>query len=576
MNRGNNKMSNLENKLSLFSRIRNSTTTKLATLFTAATFAFAACGPGNGSSAKSCNDDYDCPGVQLCVEGQCQGEGQSCNDDYDCPGEELCEDGVCTGSSTPINKKSGQTNSEGQAVFTDQETGKDFAVYALDKITQDGISGVNVSFTDQNYSNAFLLEKSGYHVVFQTLPSFDGNKADFIDSLKFMFELNPADYTDFTVWDTYHEENPGKINAMEGYLDWAENNYKYVRCMTKEDMGKARDYTAEIISSVSGWKVVSTVYNGVLKLDQWGVIDDLPEEIYHLYEPMGLTNPPLAVGSSKSSEVNDGIDNDCDGQVDESGSSDCEYICDGECCFFSDDFEGNSLNSESWNIYSGSPYVSGGKLVMPGAGSIHAFGNGDEGGCNECDFSIEFSAKGIYGIDAFQYVIFSSKFTSEELGFNCAEGTPASGQVYVPGVDNNQFNHVLFEVIDRQAKIYVNGSLKASSDCTTFALQPSNFSLNSLAGYEFDYIKVKRTGNGGNNSNVALADLCKNICNDEECSGDFDLPANYNDCNNICLSQAGDCSSSVLNQVQSCLENYDCDGNAWLPCLNEIDSSCLD
>jgi len=274
----------------------------------------------------------------LCVAGKCQGEGQPCGDDYDCPGDELCNNGVCSGGVGAGDKpelttveqggvaiKSGKTNSEGNIFFTDEQTGTNFYVKARDAATNSAIVGVKVTFADANF-NTFNLEKEGYHVVFQTYDSV-GQKADFLEDLagmlEFMFELNPSDHTEFTLWDSFHEENNGKINAMEDYLSWAEDNYKYVRCMTKDEMEKSRDYAAEIISSASGWQVVSTAYEAAVKLDDWGLIDTLPEEIYHIYEPMLFTNPALAKGSSQQDEdCGDGIDNDCDGKVD-SSDSDC-------------------------------------------------------------------------------------------------------------------------------------------------------------------------------------------------------------------------------------------------------------
>ncbi len=234
-------------------------------------------------------------------------------------------------SSNPDNQPSSkieETDQEGKAYFTDNESGEKFAVYAKDKVSGQPLTGVKVTFTDSDSFNAFLLEYPSYNVAFQTWPSFSAIQRnsltlrDISDMLEFMFELNPSSYQDFTVWDAFHEDNQGKINAMEDYLNWAGNNYKYVRCMTKEQMKQARDYTVEIIDSLSGWKVISTIYEKIIKLDEWGLINTLPEEIYQTYEPSNFTNPPLIVGGSYTDEIpNNGIDDDCDGQVDETGGN---------------------------------------------------------------------------------------------------------------------------------------------------------------------------------------------------------------------------------------------------------------
>lgn len=77
---------------SFFQKIRSSLAGKLLPFVAASTFALAACGPSKKSS--QCNNDYDCPSQQLCVNQVCSGGG--CNNDYDCPGDQLCVDNICT------------------------------------------------------------------------------------------------------------------------------------------------------------------------------------------------------------------------------------------------------------------------------------------------------------------------------------------------------------------------------------------------------------------------------------------------------------------------------------------------
>jgi len=254
---------------------------------------------------------------------------------------------------TPIVQKLSSTDMEGKVTFTDNQTGKQIQLTAQDSQTKKGIPGVKVTFTDGDKFNNFYLQKDNYNLSFQSFPSVSGTTPsgekwqglDGLELVKFMMGLNPSNYTNYTVWESKHEKDPKKVNAMEDYIKWSKGNFKYVRCMTKEQMKKSRDFTAEIISSVSGWKVISTAYGKVVKLDEWGLIDTLPDEVYHTYEPMNFTSPPLIIGAKKVSEIDgNGIDDDCDGKVDGKAS-----VCTG-LELFCDDFDGSSIDTSKWNV----------------------------------------------------------------------------------------------------------------------------------------------------------------------------------------------------------------------------------
>jgi len=76
---------------SFLNKFRNSFSNKFVSLFAAGSLFLASCGLNN--SQNSCQNDYDCPGTELCVNGSCSG---SCSNDYDCPGNELCIDNKCS------------------------------------------------------------------------------------------------------------------------------------------------------------------------------------------------------------------------------------------------------------------------------------------------------------------------------------------------------------------------------------------------------------------------------------------------------------------------------------------------
>jgi hypothetical protein len=323
----------------IISRIRNSLTSRFATFFTAAAFTLASCGD---VASVGCKDDYGCKGKAICntVEQICEGPNkeQYCEDDFDCYFT-ICDQNICVPENSINNNedpkievtnvgsvkiKSGKTNDLGRILFNDDQSNLDFYVEIKNENSGSLLSNANVTFVDGNF-NTFFVEKEGFVSYFDAYTNLS-QKSDWGDTLKFMFSLNPSNHTDFTVWDSYFEENSGKINAMEDYVSWSENNYKYINCMTKEEMKEARERTSEIISSVSGWKVISTAYEKMMKLEEWGLIEYLPDDVYHIYEPMNFSGPGLAKGAPLSPEnCYNYIDDDCSGLVDSADPA-CE-IC---------------------------------------------------------------------------------------------------------------------------------------------------------------------------------------------------------------------------------------------------------
>ena len=225
-----------------------------------------------------------------------------------------CSSGAADNSTAGVSSKTGTTGENGRAEFTDSGTNEPVIINVTN--SQDGspVGGASVSFVDADGFEAFLVSAPGYISSFKVFPHNSSHD----------FELLPATEKQFTVFDYYFAEHPEDAAAWTNYLDWAEETYVYSGCMTREEMKQAREDTVKLISLLTGGnpviKIVSTVLDGVVKLEEWGLIDTLPDPIYHIYEPMSFVAPGLAVGAVVEDETEDGIDNDCDGYVDEAES----------------------------------------------------------------------------------------------------------------------------------------------------------------------------------------------------------------------------------------------------------------
>lgn len=88
----------LKGLAALFPRFRSRFAAYGLAFLLAASSAFGTACPEGKKSSSKCNNDYDCPGQQYCINHLCTGAGQSCQNDYDCPGEELCVNNTCTSS----------------------------------------------------------------------------------------------------------------------------------------------------------------------------------------------------------------------------------------------------------------------------------------------------------------------------------------------------------------------------------------------------------------------------------------------------------------------------------------------
>ena len=123
--------------------------------------------------------------------------------------------------------------------------------------------------------------------------------------------------------------------GWQNYFSWMVGGseqypgYDHAGCMTKEQMAQAEHDTQIIISTgmtfgVDGgaisvaagalWAKIETVRNSVIKLEEWGLVDEhLKDEAYDVYQPRNFNSPDKFIGHDLLSyEIpDDKLDNNC-------------------------------------------------------------------------------------------------------------------------------------------------------------------------------------------------------------------------------------------------------------------------
>lgn len=126
---------------------------------------FAGCSapPSEFSDAKrNCGNDYDCPGDELCINNICLG---SCKHDTDCPGNLVCENNLCVGGKKGVigetSVKSGTTDSQGMALFHDEQSNELVEVFVNDSGSA-RIPNAPVIFYDGNGVEVYQSKNEHY------------------------------------------------------------------------------------------------------------------------------------------------------------------------------------------------------------------------------------------------------------------------------------------------------------------------------------------------------------------------------------------------------------------------------
>ena len=243
--------------------------------------------------------------------------------------------------------KSGKTDKEGVVFFTDEGTKLPIVVAVIDE-NSTAIADANVTFIDNTF-NAFAIVKEGYTRHFQV---FNGGtrqsglrlsdaKQSLNGFVNYIFTLHSGRNTDSTIFN--HENNEALLNFEQWALTSSE--YTFNRCMTKEEVMKARNYTFELLSYVIGetsfFKVVSSIYDTLIHLEETGLVKDLVDEKYFIFEPRNPTLPPLMIGISRAEVVPEEVREQCGVRLEKAIEPPNSYL-------FHDEFSDAALQRTLW------------------------------------------------------------------------------------------------------------------------------------------------------------------------------------------------------------------------------------
>ena len=222
-------------------------------------------------------------------------------------------------SSYDVKFREDSTDGRGLAELVDEQTGLPVRIFVEDE-NGNALSGVNVTYLDSDF-DAVSLRKRGYTRHFEVVGGTGERKSALIArkessleaavNLNFtLYSGNGNDYSTFNV-------PRNRQQVLLQFEDWAlSDGYNFSRCMTREELVEARDQTMQLISWIGDGglfsKLISAVYDGVIKLNEWGLAEDLPNDaFFYVFEPRNPTLPPLIIGSSRTNEIPENIRNRC-------------------------------------------------------------------------------------------------------------------------------------------------------------------------------------------------------------------------------------------------------------------------
>lgn len=203
--------------------------------------------------------------------------------------------------------KSGTTNEEGNISFIDEQDGSIVSINVKDIDTGINLAKVDSIFADGNNFAGYLCQKEGYISFFDVSDGASEEftaETDLAKTKQKNVGMQSQKYSEATIFDYYFNTNPTKYYALEKYAEWAENGgYAFVKCVTKEELKAQQDRTGAILAMAEEvhplFKIVNTVFNGILKLEEWGILNNLSAPVYNVYEPLNFTGYPLYKGSNK-------------------------------------------------------------------------------------------------------------------------------------------------------------------------------------------------------------------------------------------------------------------------------------
>ncbi len=211
--------------------------------------------------------------------------------------------------SSSAEVKSGTTNGEGNVSFIDEQDGSIISINVKDSDTGINLAKVNSIFADGNDFAGYLCQKEGYISFFDVSDEMSEEFAAETDLAKTKQKnvaMQSQKYSEATIFNYYFDTNPTKYYALEKYADWAENGgYAYVKCVTKEELKEQQDRAGMILSLAQEvhphpfFTIVNTILNGIIKLEEWGILNNLTAPVYNVYEPLNFTGYPIYEGSNE-------------------------------------------------------------------------------------------------------------------------------------------------------------------------------------------------------------------------------------------------------------------------------------
>jgi len=336
-------------------KVRNNISLKFSGLALLGSLAFGC------QSNTNCDVDNDCNAPHICAqtennESYCTGD--SCNTDAECPPSQICENLECvidgnkkskveTHSVGGIPVSSGYTNGNGKIVFWDSQSSKTVSVLA----SKNGIPLKNASIVFED-GDGFEV----FHGDFHGEPYFHIFEHNSVKNLEWDTLGTVAQKTYAYTQDT----NFDSLDAAKKYAQHQQKTGTEIGCLLPKDVHLAQDQRITAVIDLADLvpKVGSDVKE-ILTYTKKAVID-IPYNLYQNLVAEGIIQPDKCkafrtwhtketfaaqnINVMAAAELHnykclttlpqedcyDGIDNDCDGLVDNQ-DPDCNYSCTDEC-----------------------------------------------------------------------------------------------------------------------------------------------------------------------------------------------------------------------------------------------------
>lgn len=338
---------------------------KLTPLLLASSLSLSNCGKGEENSNGSCQDDFDCPGEEYCVNGYCQGDysnGSGSNGNNSGSEGQIIEEF----SMGEVNYNEGITGSDGFLKFSDNNGGE-AEIYVTD-LEGNPLEGINVINYDGPDFEMFIAGDPSFNYA-PELFLYNHNSTHALG-------LKSTDAWQFTT-KKIKSDHPDYL-AAKNSADWLMKAGTYTGCFSKETIDKKNEAYSTILSFGIFGKVGALVTYIVNKLDN--VLEfasmvgyDAPEfDSYHEFaikpKPGGnmfasvILELPFTK-SAKDCEINN-LDDDCNGKIDDCPSSNpnCEGLqCDTPVpkCYINSYYEYCGINIDGCYVGMLSPCPSG-------------------------------------------------------------------------------------------------------------------------------------------------------------------------------------------------------------------------